>query len=361
MIKLTNKVIIVALTGIICVSVGCFSAKVRMDPDFHIVNGKATLYPGLAYKGAADDTLEKVWRVGDFPLSFAVDTAMLPFDAIYILATRDGGKTQKPQTDTEKEAVRKEAERLKKQQAAEKAADIKEIASVLKRVEGIGADNATILYEADLTFPDPLSTTAATDIVLETGGKVDSELAKAIAAAVKEEVDARALAAAEKAAAKRLKAIKDFTSVATIDLADAQKIYDEKIFEGFEELDAATTVELRDAGLAEDLTEAEELKKEIDDEGMARAERKADKLEEKAVAAVEKAAAAAAAAETAQNAADAAQNAAETAKTEAADAAEKAETAKKAAEAARKDFPELETEEKNNTAPPDIKSPNKGE
>jgi hypothetical protein len=195
--------------------------------------------------------------------------------------------------------------------------------AVIAAVPGISEQHATILTDAGFTFPDPLSTTAVTDIIIRTSGKVGVDEAKKIVEAVKAEVAARDQAVKEKAATRRLKAIRDFASLAGINLAKAQKIYDDGIFESFEELDAATTVELRDAGLAEDKQEAEELEKEIDDEGMARAERKAVAKEAEAKEAAEKAAFAREAAADAADAADAA----ETAAAEAADVAAAARAA----------------------------------
>ena len=76
--KLNKLAVVVALIGVTSISTGCYSAKMRMRPTT-----EPMLYPGLSY--SADPVSGPAWgdtylRVVDFPLSFALDTALLPFD-----------------------------------------------------------------------------------------------------------------------------------------------------------------------------------------------------------------------------------------------------------------------------------------
>jgi uncharacterized protein YceK len=77
--KLSSKVLIVALTGVIVVSVGCNSAKMRTDYP------KPMVYPGLKYTSDANATWrDHSLRWVDFPFSLAVDTVFLPIDLVRV-------------------------------------------------------------------------------------------------------------------------------------------------------------------------------------------------------------------------------------------------------------------------------------
>ena len=87
MIKLNKVIVGVALIGTIVASTGCFSAKMRMDSN------EPMLFYGLQYQSPTDATVaERVVRPFDIPLSLAIDTALLPFDVIDVVATNSSNK-----------------------------------------------------------------------------------------------------------------------------------------------------------------------------------------------------------------------------------------------------------------------------
>ena len=76
MYKLNKLLVMVVLVGVTTISVGCYSSKMRMRPST-----PPMLYPSLQYKPLNDPTWQDTYlRTADLPLSFALDTALLPLD-----------------------------------------------------------------------------------------------------------------------------------------------------------------------------------------------------------------------------------------------------------------------------------------
>jgi|TARA_B100000959_G_C14899857_1_gene590431 uncharacterized protein YceK len=71
--KLNKVLFVVVMVGVITISIGCYSTKTRLSDI------QPTVYPSLKYEssGTWQDTY---LRTADLPLSFALDTALLPLD-----------------------------------------------------------------------------------------------------------------------------------------------------------------------------------------------------------------------------------------------------------------------------------------